>query len=114
MSDYGAWIVIAIWSLVAYAMVLPLLASDKMRRKSRERWQQSEQRVSFTCYSCKESGEDRYDPEFDCGRCDGTGIISYSVHIGGSIFHDYSSRLDFRAKMTESQRERFIGFQKTA
>lgn len=111
LDDYGTWLVLASLCFLAYAMVLPMLASDKMRRKRRERWQASEQVVRFSCFSCKESGVDRRDPEFDCSWCEGTGIISYSVHIGGSIWHDYSSRLDFRAKMTESRRNRFIGFQ---
>lgn len=31
--------------------------------------------VAFLCWECKGNGMDRYDPEFNCEKCDGTGII---------------------------------------
>ena len=51
------------------------------------------------------------DPDFECSTCQGTGIISYPVRFGKSIYHEYRDRLDFRAKLTERQSRRFIGFQ---
>ncbi len=67
--------------------------------------------VRFVCGFCGGCGEARKDSEFECYPCKGTGIISYPVTIGHSFFDDYSSKLDFKAKLLPRTRKRFIGFQ---
>ena len=37
-------------------------------------------KIAFSCWKCKESGIDRYEPEFDCEECNGTGLLIFECY----------------------------------
>ncbi len=76
-----------------------------------KRYQPERFRVRFVCWACKGNGQARNDPEFECYTCTGTGIISYPITIGHSLFDDYASKLNFKTSLKPHTRKRFIGFQ---
>ncbi|KKK97354.1 hypothetical protein LCGC14_2653570 [marine sediment metagenome] len=103
IDDYGTCLVLATMALLTITIIYTMLPIKK--------YQPERLTVRFVCYLCRGNGEAGNDPEFDCSPCKGTGIISYEIRVGHSIFDDYSSRLDFRANLNEYQINRFIGFQ---
>lgn len=102
IDDYGIYFVLASMWLLATVIIYVSLPI--------KRYEPEKLIVRFVCYLCKGNGEAKNDPEFECNACRGTGIISFTIRVGHSIFDDYRNRLDYRASLNAHQAKRFIGF----
>ena len=102
IDDHGTYLVLAIMCLLTATIIYTTLPIKRYRPKI--------VKVIFVCYLCKGNGEAKNDPLFDCCPCEGTGVISFSIRIGHSIFDDCSSRLGYRASLNHFQAKRFMGF----
>lgn len=52
-------------------------------------WSNMRKTAAIACYRCNSSGIDKYDKEFECEECNGTGLIIFKTYQGRDKWENF-------------------------